>query len=173
LDEPTNDLDVETLEALEQRLRDYRGTLIVVSHDRHFLDAVVTSTLVFEAGGTVTRYAGGYSDWARGKRDLAVGDELARPQKDAPTDNKPKQKSGKLPYKLQRELGQLPMVIASLEERLASLQEEIVDPDFYKQTHEKTKSRLQALANCEAELATVTDRWIELEDLVTAGSGTI
>ncbi|HEY7671971.1 MAG TPA: ATP-binding cassette domain-containing protein [Gammaproteobacteria bacterium] len=75
LDEPTNDLDVETLEALEDRLTEYNGTLIAVSHDRHFLDAVVTSVLAFEADGTVKRHAGGYSDWARRHRDLAVGEE--------------------------------------------------------------------------------------------------
>ena len=75
LDEPTNDLDVETLEALEARLSQYNGTLLVVSHDRYFLDEVVTSTLVFEGNGTVKRYPGGYSDWARYHHELAVADE--------------------------------------------------------------------------------------------------
>ena len=83
LDEPTNDLDVETLEALEARLTAYEGTLLVVSHDRHFLDRVVTSTLVFEGNGTVKRYTGGYSDWARLQHSLATTDGPQKTSRDA------------------------------------------------------------------------------------------
>src|SRR5690606_6435972 len=110
LDEPTNDLDVETLEALEDRLAEYDGTLIVVSHDRHFLDAVVTSTLVFEANGRIVRHAGGYSDWLRRNEALATADDAPRGARDDKPKGpaKPAAPPRKLSYKLQRELDGLP-----------------------------------------------------------------
>jgi ATP-binding cassette subfamily F protein uup len=167
LDEPTNDLDVETLEALESRLRQYAGTLIVVSHDRHFLDAIVTRTLVFEADGAVHAYPGGYSDWVRKHRELAAGEDgrtegSARPEpKRRPASAKP----AKLSYKLKRELEALPDAIDRLETELMRLNEEIAKPEFYKQDHGKTRARLDALESLERELETSLDRWAELEQL--------
>src|SRR5690606_33798530 len=123
LDEPTNDLDVETLEALEDRLAEYDGTLIVVSHDRHFLDAVVTSTLVFEANGRVVRHAGGYSDWLNRNEALATTDAPRGARDDKPkAPPKPSAAPRKLSYKLQRELDGLPDEVDRLEQEVAKLQ---------------------------------------------------
>lgn len=168
LDEPTNDLDVETLEALETRLVEYGGTLIVVSHDRHFLDRVVTSTLVFEGDGKVTRYAGGYSDWARLRHTLAAPDDRKDSRLPSETDaadrktEKPRQQM-KLTYKLQRELKLLPDKIERLEHEIADRQVEINAPDFYQQPHEEVRNRLHDLAVLQRDLETSIERWTELE----------
>jgi ATP-binding cassette subfamily F protein uup len=168
LDEPTNDLDVETLEALEQRLLDYSGTLIAVSHDRHFLDAVVTSTLVFEDDGIVRRHAGAYSDWARLKRELAQGDEgVGRPASKAGA-RRVRKSSTKLSYQLKRELDALPGRIEQLETDIESLQREIGAPAFYKQAHAVTEERLARLAELDDALRALMDRWAELEALANA-----
>jgi ATP-binding cassette subfamily F protein uup len=193
LDEPTNDLDVETLEALEKRLVDYGGTLIAVSHDRHFLDAVVTSVLAFEADGTVKRHAGGYSDWARRHRDLAVAEEAearrsesraesGSPGRAAPNRSKradapprdpgPRRKPGsgrKLSYKLQRELDELPATIGRLESEIAALQAEISAPDFFAQAHDIVRPRLETLADAERQLEMAMTRWLELEESENRG----
>jgi ATP-binding cassette subfamily F protein uup len=165
LDEPTNDLDVETLEALEARLRDYTGTLVVVSHDRHFLDAVVTSTLVFEADGTIRKHAGNYSDWARLHRHLAVADEPVEAPVEArrhvPASERETPK--KLSYKLQRELDALPDRIEALEQEIAETQALINEPAFYQQSHERVQAVLAELEQREAELDAAIDRWGELE----------
>ena len=165
LDEPTNDLDVETLEALEQRLREYDGTLIVVSHDRHFLDAIATSTLVFEADGVVTKHAGGYSDWARHHRELLIKDDLSpRRRPETTAVRKPRQQpSGKLSYKLRRELDGLPDAIEELEQRLATLQDEIATPAFYQQDPAQVQTRLAELEATQHELERAVERWAELE----------
>jgi ATP-binding cassette subfamily F protein uup len=173
LDEPTNDLDVETLEALERRLVDYSGTLVVVSHDRHFLDAVVTSTLVFESGGRVVRYAGGYSDWARQHHALAQGDEAPpAPKERKERREKSESASRKLSYKLMRELEALPDRIEQLETSIRDLTDEVSAPDFYRQDHKLTQEHLDRLAALERELEASIDRWSELESLATGeGSG--
>ena len=166
LDEPTNDLDVETLEALESRLVNYAGTLIVVSHDRHFLDRVVTSTLVFEGDGTIKRYAGGYSDWARLQHSLAAPDERDGKQQAPPPEvieevKQPKPK--KLSYKLQRELNKLPDKIEKLEDEIATRQEAINAPTFYEQPHETVRDQLHDLAVLQRDLEATIERWAELE----------
>ena len=166
LDEPTNDLDVETLEALEARLEEYDGTLIAVSHDRHFLDSVVTSTLVFEADGEVKRFAGGYSDWARRHRALAVTDTPTVMQKSADSPGGDARKSTaarKLSYKLQRELDALPALIEELERRLADLQSQVKEPEFYRRAHGEVQQTLAELSKLENELDAAVDRWGELE----------
>ncbi len=166
LDEPTNDLDVETLEALEARLQEYDGTLIVVSHDRHFLDAVVTSTLVFEADGEIKRFAGGYSDWARRHRPLAVTDdptEVRKPPDSPGSDARKATTARKLSYKLQRELDALPAFIEQLEKRLADLHNEVKEPEFYRQAHAEVQAKLAELSKVENELDAAVDRWGELE----------
>ena len=166
LDEPTNDLDVDTLELLEELLADYKGTLLLVSHDRTFLDNVVTSTLVFEGGGKVGEYVGGYEDWARYRERI----EAAASVSDAPASlpattaaQKPKVKSGKLSYKEQRELETLPGRIEALEAEQAGLHAALSDETFHRGQREKVAAaaaRLEALAK---ELEACYARWQELE----------
>ena len=166
LDEPTNDLDLETLEVLEERLTNYRGTLIIVSHDREFLDNVVTSTIVFEENGVVREYVGGYSDWLRQGKALAeVGDPAIDPCGDSThVTERDKQKPNKLGYNEQRELDQLPSKIVQLEKQVDSLLEKISASDFYSQEHEKTGPVLQELADSQQALDLALERWTELED---------
>ena len=167
LDEPTNDLDIETLEVLEQKLVEYQGTLIVVSHDREFLDNAVTSILVFEADGTIHQYVGGYQDWERRGRLLA---ETENPNK-AATSSERNSSAGtasktrtKLSYKDQRELDGLPARIETLEQQFAALQKQIAEPDFYSQPHDKTQAALDQLAAATQDLETTIERWGELEE---------
>ena len=163
LDEPTNDLDLETLELLEDLLGEYAGTLLLVSHDREFLNNVVTSTLVLESEGRVKEYAGGYDDWLR-----------QRPEEPLPATTKaatvrpgpkpsPPQRARRLTYKEQRELEALPGRIEALETELAELHQQTADPAFYRQPPAEivsVKSRLQAI---QTEVAEAYHRWQELE----------
>ena len=171
LDEPTNDLDVEMLEVLEQQLVEYQGSLIVVSHDRDFLDHVVTSTLVFEGDGKVVEYAGGYSDWAARGKSLKVADDPNPSDAAAQSQTKNDQadsaakKSNKLSYKYQRELDRLPEQIETLENQIAGIQEQIADPTFYDQPYEKTQPVMDHLSQLQTELDTATERWFELEEM--------
>ncbi|HET7608506.1 MAG TPA: ATP-binding cassette domain-containing protein [Gammaproteobacteria bacterium] len=172
LDEPTNDLDVETLEALEERLADYDGTLLVVSHDRYFLDAIVTSTLVFEDDGEVRRHAGGYSDWLERHRALAVVDEPAEKETRDSRDARPRPPPRKLSYKLQRELDALPDLIAGLEQKVAELRSVVNEPEFYRRPHLEVQDALAALHGAEREVEAAIDRWAELEEqAAAAGDG--
>jgi ATP-binding cassette subfamily F protein uup len=173
LDEPTNDLDVETLEALEDRLAEYDGTLLVVSHDRYFLDAIVTSTLVFEDGGQVIRHAGGYSDWLTRHRALAVNDEptaATGTTSQSQRDTREKQPQRKLSYKLQRELDALPGEIERLERRVAELRAVASDPGFYQRPHRDVQQALEELRSAEQAAETAVDRWGELEDQAAAAA---
>jgi len=168
LDEPTNDLDMETLEVLEARLAEYSGTLIVVSHDRQFLDNVVTSTIVFEEGGRLGEYVGGYTDWLRQGHELAEADKhaaekAAAGRQDAPVKVKPVKK---LSYREQRELDELPGRIEGLESRIAVLEEQVSVVDFYSQDHEATKPVLDEFAETQASLDLALERWSALEDQV-------
>jgi len=168
LDEPTNDLDVETLEALEQRLVEYTGTLIVVSHDRHFLDRVVTSTLVFEGDGTVHRYAGGYTDWVRLRHSLATNDypqdsAAAPTDRPAPTAAERRGPPKKLSYKLQRELDALPDAIERLEGQIAYIEAVVNDPAFYERAREDVDARFAELDTLRRELDAHMLRWETLE----------
>ncbi len=167
LDEPTNDLDIETLEVLEEKLCDYQGTLIVVSHDREFLDNVVTSTIVFEEGGNIREYVGGYTDWARTGHSLTETDDPSADEQGgrATAERRQTRKSKKLSYKDQRELDRLPDEIDAQEQRLSELQQEVAAPEFYSQDADIIQSRLQALGDAEAQLASLVDRWGELEAL--------
>jgi ATP-binding cassette subfamily F protein uup len=168
LDEPTNDLDVETLEVLEDRLAEYSGTLLVVSHDREFLDNVVTSILVFEPGGKIVEYVGGYSDWARRGRELAQVDAPLVPggRGVAAPPLEPGRSSGptKLGYREQRELDALPGRIAELEATIAELEASSSAVEFYALPWEQTRLVLDSLALRHAEHDRLTDRWLELEE---------
>ncbi|RZI88631.1 MAG: ATP-binding cassette domain-containing protein [Pseudomonas sp.] len=179
LDEPTNDLDVETLELLEEVLCNYKGTVLMVSHDRAFLDNVVTSTLVFEGGGKVQEYVGGYEDWIRqggspkllgvteskgGKSELnsAVVEkaaDVAAPVAAAPVEASKK----KLSYKLQRELEALPGQIDVIEKAMAKLQEEVASANFYQRPIGETSEVLAKLEKLQGELDVLLERWAELE----------
>ena len=168
LDEPTNDLDVEMLEVLEQRLVEYTGTLIIVSHDRDFLDNVVTSILVFEDDGSLHEYVGGYKDWAkRGKHLLETDTPSSKAGKSNDSniggilENKPK----KLSYKLQRELDRLPARIEELEVFIQSLTKKVEKPDFYERSYEETSEVLEQLTSAQNELDKAMERWTELESM--------
>jgi ATP-binding cassette subfamily F protein uup len=164
MDEPTNDLDLETLELLEELLLDYSGTLLLVSHDRAFLDNVVTSCLVFEGGGQVREYVGGYSDWLR-QRSAPEPVVVAKPKVALPPAPKPVRPAtpGKLSYNERRELEQLPVRIEGLEQRQQELQALTADPAFYKQDAAVVTQRLEELRTLESELEAVYGRWEELE----------
>jgi ATP-binding cassette subfamily F protein uup len=170
LDEPTNDLDIETLEVLEEKLCEYNGTLIVVSHDREFLDNVVTSTIVFEENGRIQEYVGGYSDWVRQGKRLAVSDNPyeAEERKRRSAERRRQRPATKLSYKDQRELDALPVQIEGLEAAIAALQETVAGPDFYSQESDSVRATLERLADAEAELEKRVDRWGELETLAAS-----
>jgi ATP-binding cassette subfamily F protein uup len=170
MDEPTNDLDVETLELLEELLIDYPGTLILVSHDRAFLDNVVTSSLVMEGDGRVGEYVGGYSDWRRQGPDRTKPTSLSsRPAltavKSAPVTAPavPAMGKRKLGFKEQRELESLPARIEILESELAALTEAMRSPDFYRQGPSELQAATQRIATRQAELDAAYARWNELE----------
>jgi ATP-binding cassette subfamily F protein uup len=171
LDEPTNDLDVETLELLEELLMDFDGTLILVSHDRAFLDNVVTSTLVFEGEGKVGEYVGGYSDWLRHARQTASTKAKQKPKpapitepKPAPAANKPATgKPRKLSYNEQRELEALPAMIEALEAEQSQLQARVSDTGFYQQEQAQVTDTLARLETVTQELESCYRRWEALE----------
>jgi len=167
LDEPTNDLDIETLEVLEQRLTEFSGTLLVVSHDREFLDNVITSTVVFEADGRIQEFVGGYSDWLRQGHQLAETDNPFETElrKRTAAERRRQRKPTKLTYKDQRELDQLPAELEELEAGIDALQQEVSAPEFYSQDHDVVQSRLNELAGAQALLERRIERWSELETL--------
>jgi ATP-binding cassette subfamily F protein uup len=169
MDEPTNDLDIETLELLEELLMNYPGTLLLVSHDRMFLNNVVTSTLVFEGEGKVTEYIGGYDDWLMqkpqditdinnsGKKEKKKEDKKLRPT----SPGRPR----KLTNKENEELKMLPQRIEELEAEQEKLYQHMAAPDFYKQEGEKIVEANQRLEKLKQELAAAYQRWEELEEL--------
>ena len=165
LDEPTNDLDIETLEVLEQKLCEFNGTLIIVSHDREFLDNVITSTIVFEENGVIQEYVGGYSDWLRQGHRLAETDnplEAEQKQREAAAARR-RNNAHKLSYKDQRELDELPVEIESLEAAVSTLQAEISDPAFYTRGSDDVAAKLRDLSAAENKLEERVERWSELE----------
>jgi len=168
LDEPTNDLDIETLELLEELLSDYNGTIIVVSHDRAFLDNVVTSTIVFEGNGRVEEYVGGYDDWVRqrvaresGHKPMSQNIAAVASAKES-TQASPQSQKKKLSYKEQRELDELPRRIEALEEEQALLQQTINQSDFYKKDKDAVASTLERLEQIARELEANYQRWEQL-----------
>ena len=166
MDEPTNDLDVETLELLEELLTDYDGTLLLVSHDRTFLDNVVTSTLVFEGQGVIGEYVGGYADWERQRAEQVAADRPAQKpaDKSPPVEVAAAARVKKLSYKDQRELGALPARIEALEAEQATLQASINDAAFYRQSQDAVSATLARLDAVVAELEQCYARWAELEE---------
>ena len=167
LDEPTNDLDMETLELLEELLSDFNGTILLVSHDRAFLDNVVTSVLVFEGEGQVREYVGGYEDWHRYQQQrtntAVVSRKSTKSVKAAKTIAKAQPDKRKLSYKEQRELEQLPEKIEQLEIRQQELQQQISDSGFYKQDDAHITATLVQLDEISNELEQAYTRWESLE----------
>jgi len=163
LDEPTNDLDIETLELLEDLLLEYRGTLMLVSHDRAFLENVVTSVLVFEGKGHVEEYLGGYQDWLQHSH-RAKASKPARKSGKSRAEAVPAAKTQKkLGYKEQRELEQLPSRIEQLEAEQAELQAAIADPGFYQQDGERIAEIMNRVKQLEQALQEAYARWEQLE----------
>ena len=172
LDEPTNDLDIETLELLEELVMDYQGTVLLVSHDREFVNNVVTSTLVFEGDGQVNEYVGGYDDWLKYRTDQqAIEDSkdsksaVSGTQKNTASTVKADTVSAakKLSYKDQRELDALPAQIETFEEKISSLHKLMESDGFYKQEKDQIKKVQDQLAEAEAGLSHCYSRWEELE----------
>ena len=162
LDEPTNDLDMETLELLEARLVEYSGTVLLVSHDREFLDNVVTSSLVFEGQGRLREYVGGYSDWLRQRArpsPRSGSGQKAGPSAKADASSSSRSSARKLSYKDQRELDALPDRIETLEAEQTALSERLADPAFYQQDQASISETTDRLAVLERELDAAFTRW--------------
>ncbi len=163
LDEPTNDLDLETLDLLQEVIADYEGTVLLVSHDRDFLDRTVTVTLGLSGSGTVDIVAGGYEDWAKRRSDVQVRSRTAplgaagpRP---APVNSR------KLSYKDQRDLDRLPGEIERIAAEIAQAEQVLADPDFYARNPDAFSSSTRQLAGLRAEKAAAEDRWLEVAEL--------
>lgn len=160
MDEPTNDLDVETLELLEEQLANYKGTLLLVSHDRTFLDNVVTSTLVLEGGGKVGMYPGGYADWLLQRPENTITEKKNR----APRKAAAQKVNTRLSFKEKRERSELPGKIDALETEIAQLQEIMADLTIYQSNPEKAAAASKRLPETEAELEMLFERWAEIEE---------
>jgi len=177
LDEPTNDLDIETLELLEELVSNYQGTVLLVSHDREFVNNVVTGTLVFEGDAVVNEYVGGYDDWLRYSQSRASQPENDSAILDNETSNKSAGRSGqpitgevtdaakakKLSYKDQRELDALPALIEGYEQAIEELQRKMADPDFFRQDKDIIVDTQNLLADKQDKLSHCYARWEELE----------
>ncbi|OWO84208.1 ABC transporter ATP-binding protein [Photorhabdus luminescens] len=170
LDEPTNDLDVETLELLEELVDNYTGTVLLVSHDRQFVDNSVTECWIFEGNGAINNYVGGYYD-AQQQREQTVSlrqQNEKKPQTEIKVEKvkeSPKNSRNKMSYHLLRELEQLPSLLEKLEEELEQLQSQVSDPEFFNQPHGVTQKTLTELSGKEQALEAAFDRWQELETL--------
>lgn len=172
LDEPTNDLDIETLELLEELLANYQGTLLLVSHDRQFVDNTVMTSWIFEGEGQIEEFVGGYHDAQHQRANVQAARDAMAPtvkvkaEPVATTQNvEPVAKPKKLSYKLQRELEQLPETLEKLENEITELQEKVNDATFFQQDPKKTDEVLGRLAEAEQELEVAFERWEELEAL--------
>ncbi len=179
MDEPTNDLDVETLELLESILVDYAGTLLLVSHDRDFLDNVVSSTLVFEGEGSIKEYVGGFCDWLSqggsldtlaqtglfkvGNKKTEKNQVLSKTTSDT-NPKKPSAQKKKLSYKLQKELEALPAEIEALEKQIQALEQKTASGDFYSQAQEVIQQTLSGIEQLNKQLEEKIERWAELEE---------
>ncbi|NNE07961.1 MAG: ATP-binding cassette domain-containing protein, partial [Gemmatimonadetes bacterium] len=187
LDEPTNDLDLETLELLEDLLLEFQGTLILISHDREFLNNVVTSTLVFEGEGRWAEYAGGYDDWLRQSPGAkqSGGAKSGATDKSGPAGARPKKRSGssgvhgknpaarpkKLTFNEKRELEALPATIETLEEEKAALFKELESPDFYRNQGDAVVKTNERVSEVTAQIEAAYARWEELEAKREAAAG--
>jgi ATP-binding cassette subfamily F protein uup len=170
LDEPTNDLDLETLDLLEEMLADYPGTLIMASHDRDFIDRVATATLLAEGDGRWTEYAGGYTDMVAQRGSGVGGRAVARARQSpsvpkAPEPPAPPSARRRLSFKDEHALKVLPDRIAALSTEIASLEATFSDPDLYRRDPARFTATGEALANARAEVARLEDEWLRIETL--------
>ena len=166
LDEPTNDLDVETLELLEEMIDSYQGTVMLVSHDREFVDNSATECWIYEGNGVINSYVGGYHDAQHQRRHQKPIRQVAAAENKAPAQPKAEQAkrtANKLSYNQQRELEQLPLQISTLEEKIEALQQQMSDANFFTLPHEETQQVLAAFAAAEQELEQAFERWEALE----------
>ncbi|MZI93262.1 ABC transporter ATP-binding protein [Vibrio sp. CAIM 722] len=169
LDEPTNDLDIETLELLEDLLANYQGTLLLVSHDREFVDNTVTTSWIFEGDGQIEEFVGGYHDAQQQRAQVKAArqsderKEKVKEVEESPKNAQSKPKSKKLSYKLLRELEALPEKLEQLENEIGSLQEQVNNPEFFARPVDETQPILDKLAATEQELEIAFERWEELE----------
>lgn len=163
LDEPTNDLDIETLEILEDLLLDYEGTLLLVSHDRAFLNNIVTSTLILDGSGDVKEFIGGYEDWQKQLDASPASKPTPKPVQPTQTESKPEVKSRKLSYNEKRELEELPKRIEKLEEEQKQLNVKMEAPSFYQQEGAIITQAVERLEQIHKELAQAYERWGELD----------
>ncbi|HTK84100.1 MAG TPA: ATP-binding cassette domain-containing protein, partial [Patescibacteria group bacterium] len=175
LDEPTNDLDMDTLDMLEEILAQYDGTLLVVSHDRDFLDQTVTKILAFEGNGKIEGFIGGYSDYLeeQHKRNPPPAKNIIQEVKkeSQPIQKEEKKVVQKLSYKLQYELDRLPAKIETLEEEIGQLEDKLNDPELYTNDPGDFQKSAKRLAEARDELAHAETRWLELEDMKKQASG--
>jgi ATP-binding cassette subfamily F protein uup len=172
LDEPTNDLDMETLDLLQDMLASYDGTLLVISHDRDFLDQLVTSTIVIEADGRASEYVGGYSDYMRARRaDGEKTTTAAKPAKAKETADRPAAPRKKLSYKDQRDLDLLPGQIAATESKIAALEAALADPELFARDAAAFNKKAADLTRLQEEKDALETRWLELEILQEEISG--
>ncbi|MGG2142301.1 ABC transporter ATP-binding protein [Symbiopectobacterium sp. RP] len=171
LDEPTNDLDVETLELLEELIDSYQGTVLLVSHDRQFVDNSVTECWIFEGDGRINRYVGGYYDAQQQRAETvplrksvpAAAEKSAESKETVQNAPSAKRQTAKLSYNQQRELEQLPQKLEQLEQSIAALQAQMNDADFFTRPRDETQKILNALAEAEQELEVCFERWEALE----------
>ena len=165
LDEPTNDLDADTLDLLQEALSDYDGTVLLVSHDRDFLDRLVTSTIALEGDGTAIEYAGGYSDYLlqRGPREKPV--EAPRKEKAGPAVPRERSQPQRLGYKRERALAELPKTIERLQAEMAMLNEALADATLYSRDPKAFAAKSGRLAAAQSELDAAETEWLELEML--------
>jgi ATP-binding cassette subfamily F protein uup len=168
LDEPTNDLDLETLDLLQEMLADYPGTVLLVSHDRDFLDRVVTSTIAAEGDGVWTEYAGGYSDMLSQRAPV---EPPPPPRATAKLANTRNAKAGKLSFKDKHALETLPAQLEALQSRIAALEAELANPALYRRNPARFAAATTELAQAQAKLAAAEERWLELEALREALEG--
>jgi ATP-binding cassette subfamily F protein uup len=163
LDEPTNDLDVETLEVLEALILDYQGTVLIVSHDRSFINNVATSTIVFEEDAKLCEYVGGYDDWLRQKQ-VSYGKQPSEKASKI-TSEKAKTKKQKLSFAEKKQLAELPNEIERLEADIEKLQQQMAEPAFYQQAKESVQQMQQTLESLKLQLEQKYKLWEVLSQL--------
>ncbi len=166
LDEPTNDLDADTLELLEEMLMEYQGTVLLVSHDREFLNNIVTSTIVFEGDGRLIEYVGGYDDWLQQRGASFTGDTEKAKKKEKPEKSRPqRERLRTLTFREKKELEELPALIESMEAERAGLYETLADPDFYRQDGSRIPGVRARIEELDGEIPAAYERWESLESI--------
>jgi ATP-binding cassette subfamily F protein uup len=174
MDEPTNDLDMDTLDLLEEMLVEYEGTVLLVSHDREFLNNVVTSTIVFEGNGKVTEYVGGYDDWLRQRKSILQErtDQSVKQEKSAAAEKPRTQRERQrtLSFKEKKDLEELPGRIESLEAERDGLYVSLADPDFYRQDGSRISTFKARMEELEKDITAAYEQWDLLESILKASS---